>query len=113
MIPTESQEQILFVEWMRYQHPQHLVIAIPNGGLRNIVTAARMKKEGVSAGVPDLFFPSLKVWIELKRSKGGTVSAEQKDWLAYLSGVGYFCHVCKGAQAAMDVINGYVRGSAK
>lgn len=109
-VPTESQEQITFIEWMLWQYPHHRVIAIPNGGLRNIVTAARMKKEGVVPGVPDLFFPSLKLWIEMKRVKGGTVSPEQKDWLAHLSSVGYICHVCKGAAAAMVVVRDHVKG---
>lgn len=109
MIPTESQEQIAFVEWMRYQYPQHKVFAIPNGGVRNIVTATRLKKEGVCAGVPDLQIPSLRIWIEMKRVKGGTVSSEQKDWLEYLEKVGYSCFVCKGAQAAIDAIKNYIR----
>lgn len=108
MIPTESQEQIAFIQWMRCQYPQHRVIAIPNGGLRNIITAARMKREGVAKGIPDLLIPSLKLWIEMKRIKGGSVSPEQKDWMEYLASAGYFCHVCKGAQAAIDVINSYV-----
>lgn len=104
MIPTESQEQITFIQWMRMQYPQHRVIAIPNGGVRNIVTAARLKREGCSAGVPDMFVPSLKLWIELKRVKGGSVSKEQKDWLHYLSECGYIAVVCRGCEEAMNAV---------
>lgn len=40
------------------QYPQlRWLHAIPNGGLRDIKTAARMKAEGSKAGVLDVFFP--------------------------------------------------------
>ena len=34
------------------------------------------------------------------RSKGGSLSPEQKDWIAYLEGCGYQCVVGKGAEDA-------------
>jgi len=67
-------------------------------------TAARLKVEGVCAGVPDLFIPAWRLWVEMKRQKGGVVSAEQKDWLAYLESVGYTTLVCKGAEDAKKKI---------
>lgn len=94
----------MFVAWMRWQHPQHRVIAIPNGGLRNIVTAVRMKKEGVAKGIPDVFMPSLNLWIEFKRQKGGKLSAEQAEWIEYLTHHHYSCHVCHGADQAMRLV---------
>lgn len=39
---------------MRYREPKYLIYSIPNGGKRNVREAARMKKQGVRAGVPDL-----------------------------------------------------------
>ena len=104
LIPTESQEQIALVQWMRIAHPDHRIVASANGGARSMITASRMKKEGVSAGFPDLLIPSLGLFIELKRTKGGVVSAEQKDWLEYLRGCGYRAEVCKGWDAARLVI---------
>lgn len=104
LIPTESQEQITLIKWMRLAHPDHRIVASANGGARNVITATRMKKEGVSAGYPDLLVPSLGLFIELKRIKGGVVSAEQKDWLEYLRGCGYRAEVCNGFDAARLVI---------
>jgi hypothetical protein len=85
---SEHEEQALFVQWFRRTFPDVRIFAIPNGGSRSRSQGAKLKVEGVSAGVPDLFIPSGTVWVEMKRSKGGTVSAEQKDWHAYLRGLG-------------------------
>ncbi len=90
---SEHEEQALFVQWFRRTFPDVRIFAIPNGGGRSKAQAAKLKVEGVSAGVPDLFIPYGTVWVEMKRAKsaqrkGGTVSAEQKDWHAYLRGIG-------------------------
>ena len=98
--PSEHIEQREFVSWFRKRHRGVRIIAIPNGGQRSIATAARLKAEGVSAGVPDLFIPAWRVWIEMKREKGGTVSADQKEWIAYLTECGYRCFVARGAEDA-------------
>jgi hypothetical protein len=55
---------------------------------------------GVVAGIPDLFIPAWKLYIELKREKGGVVSPDQKKIMLYLQKVGYTCLVCKGATDA-------------
>jgi len=106
-IPTEHEEQRELVRWFRQTHRGVRIFAIPNGGQRSIAAATRLKIEGVSAGVPDLFIPAWKLWIEMKRVKGGTVSAEQKDWLKYLEEVGYCVKVCKGAEAAKEQITAF------
>lgn len=98
--PSEHFEQREFVSWFRKNHPGVRIFAIPNGGQRSMAAAARLKVEGVSSGVPDLFIPAWKLWVEMKRIKGGSVSAEQKDWIAYLEQVGYCAKVCKGAEDA-------------
>ena len=72
----------------------------------------RLKMEGVRAGVPDLFLPVATggkhgLFIEMKRTKGGTISPEQKDWLAHLNEQGYRAEVCKGFEAAKAVIQDY------
>lgn len=105
--PSEHFEQREFVKWFRQTHPGVRVVAIPNGGARSMATAARLKAEGVSPGVPDLFIPAWKLWVEMKRQKGGVVSADQKDWLAYLKSVGYTTIVCKGAEDAKNQIMGF------
>ena len=76
--PTESQEQKALFDWWRaYARNTPLVMLhIPNGGARNAITGARMKAEGVTAGVPDILLAVPRqgchgLWIELKRRKGG------------------------------------------
>ena len=72
-----------------------------------MATAGRLKAEGVSSGVPDLFIPAWGLWVEMKRVKGGSLSAEQKDWIAYLEGVKYRCIVGKGAEDAKAKISAF------
>lgn len=103
-LPTEHEEQRELVRWFRQTWPVMRIFAIPNGGARSAATAGRLKAEGVSPGVPDLFIPALKLWVEMKRTKGGSVSAEQKEWIKYLESVGYCVIVGKGAEDAKKKI---------
>jgi len=98
---SEHVEQREFVSWVR-KNSHHKIFAIPNGGKRGIATAAKLKAEGVSAGVPDLFVPALKLFIEMKQKKG-TESKEQMVWKDYLVGVGYICAVCYSTDEAKKV----------
>lgn len=95
-IPTEHEEQRELVRWFRLTWPGTRIFAIPNGGARSKATAGRLKAEGVVSGVPDLFVPAWGLWIEMKRFKGGAVSAQQRDWIAYLESIGHTCLVSKG-----------------
>lgn len=104
-IKSEDMEQAEFVQYMRQIHPEHRVFAIPNGGHRSKSTAAKLKVTGVTAGVPDLFIPSLHLFIEMKRVKGGRTSAEQLDWLRYLRSIGYHAHVCNGKDEAINAVS--------
>lgn len=95
-VPSESYEQALFVQWFRRTHPRVLLHSIPNGGYRSQATAAALKVEGTVRGIPDLFIPEWKVWIEMKRIKGGVLSPDQKIIIEYLEKVGYQVIVGKG-----------------
>lgn len=102
---TEDEEQMMLVSWFRKTyHPMHRIFAIPNGGVRSKLQGMKLKVTGVSAGVPDLFIPSIRMFIEMKRVKGGVVSEEQKDWINYLNSVGYSAIVCKGFEEAKNKI---------
>ena len=107
-IPTEHEEQRELVRWFRHTYKGVRIFAIPNGGARSPATAGRLKAEGVSSGVPDLCIPAWKLWVEMKRTKGGSVSPEQKDWIKYLEDVGYCVKVCKGAEDAKKQIQAFV-----
>ena len=101
--PSEHSEQAAFVAWFRAKTSVR-IFAIPNGSQRSRVTGARLKAEGVSPGVPDLYIPEWKTWIEMKRRTGGSVSKEQKDWIAYLRSLGDTVLICKGAEDAVRQI---------
>jgi|TARA_R110002153_G_scaffold184458_1_gene337632 hypothetical protein len=105
---TEHEEQREFVKWFRQTYPSVRIFAIPNGGYRGKTQAMKLKAEGVSRGVPDLFIPEMFLWVEMKRKKGGTVAPEQKEWIDYLNGVGYRALVCRGCQDAQVAVTDYV-----
>lgn len=61
---------------------------------------AELKAEGVSRGVPDLFVPSWRLFIEMKRSDSGNMSGYQRDWKKYLEEHKYTVFVCHGFEEA-------------
>ena len=101
---TEHQEQKLFVKWFELQYPKVRLFAIPNGGNRNARTGAMLKLEGVRKGVPDIFIPEWRLWLEFKISKGGRVKPEQREWIDYLNGCGYTAIVANGFDVAKNYI---------
>lgn len=90
-IPTEFQEQVAFLNWFELSFPGVRIFAIPNGTRTNIRSAIKAKQEGVKKGVPDLYVPEWKLWIEMKRIKRSSTSRDQKDWHEYL------INICKDA----------------
>jgi hypothetical protein len=109
-IPTEHEDQREVVFWFRRKYRTVRMFAIPNGGFRSRATAARLKAEGVSKGVPDLFVPELLLWVEMKRSKDGRLSPDQRDWIRYLEGTcGHTAMVCYGAEDAKAKIEEFMR----
>lgn len=115
--PSEHEEQVALMHWaaaMEGRHPElRLLAAVPNGGLRNVVVARKLRAEGVRAGYPDLIldvgrggYHGLRV--EMKRLHGGQVTAEQKWWHERLEARGYMVRVCRGLEAARDAILAYL-----
>lgn len=101
-VPTEHEEQVRFVNWLETYHSEIWFYAVPNGGKRHIRTAVTLKAEGVKRGVPDLHFPMLGLWVEMKRQRGGKLSPEQKGWIQHLESIGDTVLVCKGADQAIE-----------
>lgn len=88
------------------------LFAVPNGGLRAIQEAVRLKAEGVQKGVPDLVLPIPRhgfagLFLELKAPRGVT-SPEQRDWIAFLAAVGYAVAVAWSVDEAFDVVASYI-----
>lgn len=104
-IPTEHEEQMLFLQWFKRTYPGVRIMHIPNGGKRSIREASKFKALGVSAGVPDLYIPAWALWIEMKRQKGGSVSLEQKDWHKYLISIGHKVLIAKGFADAVEKLH--------
>ena len=100
-------EQQGFITWFRGKYPGVLIFAIPNGGYRNITTAKTLRKEGVVPGVPDLFVPAWKLFIEMKKMKGGVVSQDQWKVILALKECGYTVIIGRGAEdASRKVLEG-------
>lgn len=110
---TEHQHQTAFFAWLRLAYPQVPAFAIPNGGHRHKAVAAKMKAEGVTAGVPDILIadgnPGL--FIEMKKEKGSRVSKEQKAMLERLQDSGYQVAVCYGFDEAKQAVETYLEGN--
>ena len=113
--PTESEEQKALIKWWAFQYPQfdHLLFHIPNGGLRNLKTAVRLKAEGVKPGVADLFLaiPSggfHGLFIEMKRQHGNCQTETQKQFQEAVQRQGYFYLLARGWIAAKDGIERYL-----
>jgi hypothetical protein len=101
---SEHAEQVAFVNWFRLTYPNVLIFANPNGGYRSKITAGRIKAEGGVAGIPDLFIPEWGLWIEMKRTKGGVLSDNQKAIIGELDRVGYDIIIGKGADETIEKI---------
>lgn len=113
---SEATEQECLVGWCRLlenRYPElKWLYHIPNGGSRNKAEAARLKEQGVKAGVPDLCLPVARsgfhgLYIEMKYGKNKTTD-NQKEWLAGLAENGYQTAVCYGAEEAQKVIKEYL-----
>jgi len=116
-IPTESEEQQALFQWAHFQKGKYpeleLLYHTPNGGQRNKAEAGRFKAEGVKSGVPDVFLPVARggyfgLYIEMKRRKGGKVSDAQVEFFPKLRKQGYQVEVCKGWEAAAEIIKIYM-----
>lgn len=96
------------------RHPElGLLFAVPNGGHRNPVVAARMKAEGVKRGVPDYMLPVPRgpwhgLFVELKRERGGRVSEDQRRMIRLLEEQGYRVVVARGWVEAYEAIMEYL-----
>lgn len=102
------------VRWFHLQYPEYsgLLFAVPNGGVRDAVTAAKLKDEGVVAGVADLilFLPRKgyhALCIEMKTATGSQRKS-QKDWMAKVAAQGYRYEVCRSIDGFVDLVNGYI-----
>ena len=121
---SESSQQKAFFCWARIAAVEFpcldYMFAIPNGGKRDKITAARLKAEGVKSGVPDIFLPfpmpsqySINwrrgLWIEMK-VEDGRISPDQAKYRDYLRRQGYSVVVAYNWEQARDATLQYLKG---
>jgi hypothetical protein len=114
---SEHEEQKALIEWAKYQRFNGTPIrddlhCIPNGGQRHPAVAAKMKAEGVTAGIPDLMLtipvaPYHGLFIELK-ARGGRLTEKQREHIERLRERGYHAVCCVGFDEARIAIERYL-----
>jgi len=115
---SESAEQAKVISWWKLVGPRlapNVVLAsIPNGGARDAITGARLKREGTVRGMPDLVLLCARcgkhgLFLEMK-SQRGSLSQAQRDLFPLLEAQGYGVAVCRGWFAATETIEAYLAG---
>lgn len=113
---TEADEQKALMQWAKWQEGRYselkLLYHCPNGGTRNKLEAANLKRQGVKAGVPDLFLPVPRsqkhgLFIEMKVGRNKCTD-NQKKWIKALIGQGYEVKVCYSCEEAIQIIKRYL-----
>ena len=112
----EHRIQVACVRWFRLKYPRLAarLFAVPNGGRRDGITGARLKEEGVLAGVADLILlvPNSDyhaLLIEMKTPKGRQ-SESQKAWQQEVAGSGdYLYVVCRGLDEFIREVETYLK----
>ena len=116
-VASEAQEQAAVIDWWRfacrkYGVPEVALLHVANEGTGSAARGRLQKRQGVRAGVADLFLSVPRgafsgLWIEMKR-KGGCVRPEQREFLSNMQALGYDGAVCHGADEARAVITAYM-----
>ena len=88
-VRSEFEEQALLVHWFRKTYPDVWIYANRNGGSRTPREKVEQIREGVLAGVADLFAPGFMLYVEMKRSKGGVISESQIAFKEHVEKFGY------------------------
>lgn len=116
-VQREHAEQTAIIRWWMLAHrgfglPEIALFATPNGGPRNIIAGARLKAEGVRAGVSDLTLAVPRgqyhgAYLEVK-AQGGVVSPSQAEFQKQMEFLGYRAVTCYGAGEAIEFIKSYL-----
>lgn len=114
---SEHQAQVNLFNWAKLEERKYpklkKMFAIPNGGLRNKTVAAKLRAEGVKAGVLDILLPVKTasfpgLFIEMKFGKN-KLTDNQKVWKKYFEEEGFATAVCYEWYEAKDVIIDYLK----
>ncbi len=117
-VDREGQEQTALLTELRIRLPEvaDLIFHVPNGGHRVKAVAAKLKAQGVKAGIPDLVLPMARggffgLYIEFKATppNDAAISTSQHERIRKLNEQGYLAVVCRGHFDAMEQIRAYLR----
>lgn len=99
----EHDIQVGIVNYLRLK--KIFCFAVPNGGLRNLKTAAFLKKEGATAGVSDLIIlrKGECIFVEIK-TKTGRQSPEQKVFQAAVELLGFKYLIFRNLDDAINFV---------
>lgn len=129
----EHKDAVALMKWVKFHLGRYPclknLIHIPNGGLRNMRVAKKLKAEGVKAGVSDYLLPVMRIgptamseedmarlrfpdrypglWIELK-ANGNKPTPEQHEWMNDMRDQGYAAFWCDGWVEATEIILAYL-----
>ena len=132
--PTEEVESACLMQWAHYRtfdfrgrtlRLSQYLIHVPNGAYlgkdprTRAITMGKLKAAGLRPGCFDyllpvpcekLGYPGL--WLELKRLQGGKVSDEQEKFEREMQFLGWRTEICRGWQAAAELIDHYLQIAA-
>lgn len=116
--PLEADYQVALFRWVNFKINQgderyKLIFHVPNGGSRHKLEAINLKRQGVKAGVADIFVDipaknahGLRIELKAGRNK---VSPAQKEFLELEAANGYKVAVCYGTEEAIKTIEEYLK----
>jgi hypothetical protein len=108
--PSEHVIQCRLMRTLDYAlKPELDVRALPNGGLRKMSVAIKLKAEGVKRGTPDimvLLHKGRTGWLELK-TEIGSLQQEQKDFRDKAILLGHLWAMARSVEEAMVVLTAW------
>lgn len=108
---VEQDEQIKFFVWLD-NVIKVFGFHIPNGGKRNVIEAAKLKRMGTKPGLPDVWVPIARkgyhaLTIEIKEPGKEKASKDQERIGKFLLEQGNYWTVCDGCEPAKKVVEWY------
>lgn len=109
---SEHSIQSRVVQFIKTFYPDVLIFSVPNGAAVSAVNRVRLAKEGLLAGIPDLFILEQRkgfngLMIEFKTDIGKT-SKSQDIIINKLIDRNYLVYVARGHLTAINIIEGYL-----
>jgi len=111
----EEQFHVACANFLSVKYPprKYLWYHVPNGGLRNVIVATKLKRMGTRRGVPDILIDEPRgvyhgLRIELKAGKG-RATPEQKELFKMFGERGYLVAIINNIDDFMNVVNAYMK----